>query len=1210
MRLRTLLLVAASLAALVGGLWYWRKSEETAARRLETWHEQERIDATVAALGRRYEWPAGEVSLTELAALIDKRGGIAVDLDRLAIESEGHKFDSYRFDIPGSTLSAASLLRLTVETHSLAYDVHDSRIAITTQDASRDRNRLRTVVYPLPQPEPSAARVPQERWHELITSIIEPDNWDEVGGQGHCEPVPGGLIVVHNERIHRQIRRLIETIRQLPSDPWSLSPRILSPSGPTPELLAKLTEPTTIDCHAMPLGDLLTYLSQQHNIPIRADWESLRKAGFDRDWEITARLRSVPLQTALRMALDTDQLTFVLAGESVVLTSDDDEESPLHMFTVAYPVHDLIATRNQEVSDVDSLVEVITTTIAMENWVDVGGPGIIADEIAGWLLVSQSLPVHQQIEQLLTDLRRDLLLAARQPTLGSTATGTLAKIEAALDRRIAVEFNGTPLTEVLDWISDEIGVPILVEKDLFEDTNVKDHFRVPLSCQFEEATARDQLERLLEPAGLVAVADGAVLTVAHLSEEDIPRFLTTRVYDPRSLGEWCENDNLEDVLTSIIDVSSWNDGGGDASLRPFRDLFVVSQYDANHRRIQRFLQTLETQCAVAQASQRDSVLLVGELPTVQCKATLAKTVDVALSEQPLGAALRELAGENGLSLRFDERRLEEAGIDLNRPATLTARGISLDSALRLIFEEHDLAWNFRRESYVVTSDDEHEQAMPIVAYRIDDLIAQSSDREALRHAISDIVHPESWEEVGGRAMIKPLATWLLVGQTLEGHEKIERLLADLRAGIRQGQNQPLATIRPVENPQLLAALERPVDALLVETPLNEAIAEYARQAQVPIVISARRLEEAGVNVDVPVTLRTPAAPLADQLGLVLDAKELAFDLRHDMIEVTTPERLESPHRLPIRVYDIRQLMNPAGGSRLAVGPRDLVTSLIESESWFETGGPGAAVEFRGFLIVCHTRDVQQRVAQLLTALEQHVVGEQASTDAAKRGIDIDSAREPLERLLERPIDVAIAAQPLAPVLEDLSARHGFPLVYAPSCDETLIDRVHPISYVATGQPLGAVLDNLLTRARAAYTIRHRAIVITDLDSATLATVVRLYRADDVQLLNGRSLADLIVRLKDATRATDPGAAGLWVDDGGGATLQELGHGWFAVAAPLNLHYRISDFLTEQRTGKVPDREMRWRALAPMRAIPRKSTPTTPVDPTYDPFAAPAETNPQ
>ncbi|NJR32033.1 MAG: hypothetical protein HC778_03130 [Chamaesiphon sp. CSU_1_12] len=48
-----------------------------------------------------------------------------IDLDRLAIEAEGNKFDSYRFDVPGSTLSVASLLRLTVETHSLAYDVHD-----------------------------------------------------------------------------------------------------------------------------------------------------------------------------------------------------------------------------------------------------------------------------------------------------------------------------------------------------------------------------------------------------------------------------------------------------------------------------------------------------------------------------------------------------------------------------------------------------------------------------------------------------------------------------------------------------------------------------------------------------------------------------------------------------------------------------------------------------------------------------------------------------------------------------------------------------------------------------------------------------------------------------------------------------------------------------------------------------------------------------
>jgi hypothetical protein len=709
---------------------------------------------------------------------------------------------------------------------------------------------------------------------------------------------------------------------------------------------------------------------------------------------------------------------------------------------------------------------------------------------------------------------------------------------------------------------------------------------------------------------LVAVPDGEVLTVTSRSNADMPRLLTARVYDVRALGEWCEDEELREALTTLIAAESWDEVGGPGSLRTFRNLLVIHQTDANHRRIRQFLQTLETQCAAAQASQHDRVLLVGELPTAEIQATLARIVNLDVAEVAVGDALHELARENGLRLEFDNRNLNRAGIDLKQPVTLAARGIPLASALRLVLEEHDLAWNFRRESYVVTSDDEREQSMPVVAYRIDDLIAKPSDREVLQDAITRIVHPESWDEVGGPAVIKPLASWLLVGHTLEAHEKIERLLAELRSGIRQGgpQNQALAANRPAENPILVAALERPVDVVLVETPLNEAIAEYSRQAQVSIVISAKRLEEAGVALNIPVTLRTPAAPLADQLGLLLDAKELAFDLRNDLVEVTTPESLDRENRMPIRVYDIRPLVDPASGARLAVSPHDLVTSLIESESWSETGGPAAAVEYRGFLIVRNTRNVQQRVAQLLTALEQHVIGEKASAAAAERGIDIDSAREPLERLLERPIDVAIAGQPLAQVLEDLSTRHGFPLVYSRWREETLIDHVHPISYVATGQPLGAVLDNLLTRARAAYAIRHRAIVVSDVDSSTLPTIVRLYRADDLQQRSGL-LTEFIERLKAATRETHPGAAGGWIDDGGGAMLQELGNGWFAVAAPLHMHYRVADYLTEQRTGKVPDREMRWRALAPGRAIPRQAVPVRPVDPANDPFAPPLESNP-
>ncbi len=58
-------------------------------------------------------------------------------------------------------------------------------------------------------------------------------------------------------------------------------------------------------------------------------------------------------------------------------------------------------------ADFDSLIELITTTVAPTTWDDVGGPGSIAPFATNLsLVVSQTQEVHEQIADLLEQLRR------------------------------------------------------------------------------------------------------------------------------------------------------------------------------------------------------------------------------------------------------------------------------------------------------------------------------------------------------------------------------------------------------------------------------------------------------------------------------------------------------------------------------------------------------------------------------------------------------------------------------------------------------------------------------------------------------------------------------------------------------------------------------------------------------------------------------------
>jgi hypothetical protein len=65
-----------------------------------------------------------------------------------------------------------------------------------------------------------------------------------------------------------------------------------------------------------------------------------------------------------------------------------------------YPVNGLV-----QAGQTDHLIEAITSCVAPASWDQVGGAGSIRMGIRGTLDVRQSFAVHQQVAQLLADLR-------------------------------------------------------------------------------------------------------------------------------------------------------------------------------------------------------------------------------------------------------------------------------------------------------------------------------------------------------------------------------------------------------------------------------------------------------------------------------------------------------------------------------------------------------------------------------------------------------------------------------------------------------------------------------------------------------------------------------------------------------------------------------------------------------------------------------------
>jgi hypothetical protein len=1179
MHLRILLGLALCAAALYV-LWQWRDLEAAAARRLAAWQAQQRVGATEAALEREITLTGREVSLAEFAALLSRASGQSVEIDEPTLQAVSltpryHSIDSS--DVPQGRFPVRAALGLALEQRELCYDIFDQRIVITTVDNSHDRNHLRTVVYPLPQPQFRSQEVDPDRWANLLVSLVEPDEWHDVGGRGHCEAVPGSLVITQTEHMHRQIRGVLASLSHLENPPQSLTPVPLPPFlSPQAERKhwAALQQPASANYVEAPLEEVTADLAQRHGIPIHIQIFKLQEAGVRSRTPVTIAADGASLEAIFRRILDDLDLTLMIRHGVLVVTTPEDAESPDKMPLVAYPVHDLVAADG--VFDYAPLKDLIQTTVAPESW-DVSGPESIGQELDGWLIISQTYEVHQQIEQLLVELRQHLgdgthkvAFRVKQPRPGEM------RARAALDQPIALRFVDTPLCDAVAWIAGKLKAPIVVNARRLGEVGVQ--LDTPITCDLPAAPLRNQLNLILSQLDLTFEVRHEALAITTREDAESPDHLTIRVYDirphlDRDLGVTSYGRHLIDLVQMLIEPESWVEVGGPGSIQEFRGLVVVSQREATHERIQRLFTALERNCLrrVKPAMEQPTVVRVDATPRqAQIEELLEQPTDISLQEVPLESALEYLAELYGLPLVLDRRRLDQAGVGLESLVSISRQEITRRSALRQILDEIGLTWRIRDEVLLVTTTDRLDD-LPIVAYRIDDLVEAGpglQDPGPLIDLVQTAVAAERWVDVGGEGSIKEIRDWLLVAQTDEVHEQIESLLARMRGALSEKSPPAILEVsadRPAER-RIHAALDREVALPFGQLPLDHAIARLAARCEVPLVLSMKGLAEAGVWLDQPVTWDLAAAPLESQLRLLLSQLDLTFAVRDEALLITSPDIAEETDRLPIRVYDVRRLVDTRRGILSSEQLLDLLTQLIERDDWVDVGGFGSAKEHRGLLVASQTDVNHRRIERLLAALARHCLPRSAAAAAELPKmvrIDGGAAEERIERLLDKPIDVDFRNQPLQSALRELAERHGLPLVLDERKLETrTVWNWFPVTYSARGQRLGTVLDRWLIPRDLTYIVRDHVLLVTR--AATFDSDVRLHRVDDLLRAKDIDLATLSPQMMEAIGSVE------WFHRG---SVHEVGSAWLAVAADTHLHQRLEDYLSEQRTGRTPQREL-------------------------------------
>lgn len=161
----------------------------------------------------------------------------------------------------------------------------------------------------------------------------------------------------------------------------------------------ELVKSTTFDFVETPLVEVVMFLQDLHQIPVKLDHTALENAGVADDTPVTNTLREVSLHTALRQVLEPLDLTYLVTGEVLMITTRD--EADVHPDVRVYSVDGLATEKS-----IDDLIKVITSTCSPESWKATGGLGQI-EKFQGRLVVRQSGEVQWEISRLLADLRTE-----------------------------------------------------------------------------------------------------------------------------------------------------------------------------------------------------------------------------------------------------------------------------------------------------------------------------------------------------------------------------------------------------------------------------------------------------------------------------------------------------------------------------------------------------------------------------------------------------------------------------------------------------------------------------------------------------------------------------------------------------------------------------------------------------------------------------------
>ncbi len=582
-----------------------------------------------------------------------------------------------------------------------------------------------------------------------------------------------------------------------------------------------------------------------------------------------------------------------------------------------------------------------------------------------------------------------------------------ARIRHALATPVSVDFHDTPLDVAIAFLADDRGIPMLLDTRALTEVGMRPE--EPVSLQASEITLASVLRLMLRPVDLTYAPRHEVLLITTPEEEeslDIRRVYPVGDIVASDLGMGqLDHDfqSLVDLITTAIRPETWGEGnsfpGGVADFVNVKAL-VIAHSAERHEEIASLLAALRgVGDQTAEGKIADPILFDRVWPEPPAypavRRALKRKISVDFQESPLDHVVDYLREASGVNVVLDRRALQEVDISPDVPVSFRAADVTLASALRLMLGDLGLTYQVWDEVILITTPEEAEMRLTTGVYPVADLVlghhdpcGVTDDFSSLETVITATVSPDRWCDVGGPGVVAPApferVEALVISQTCEVHEEVGALLEAIRgiAG-REGEGDPgkpvmLDDTGPYSpaGQAVLKALGQKVTVDLREVPLTE-MAEFVNATYgIEVRLDETALDEVGIPVESPVTLRASGITLRSALRLLLRPLHLTWVVDQGTLVITTPEDAE--RRLIVGIYPVGDLVVYRDENGELWDDYDslieLIVCAVVPHAWENVGGPGA-VDGATFgsakvLVVRQTEQIHEQVRQLLGQLRR------------------------------------------------------------------------------------------------------------------------------------------------------------------------------------------------------------------------------------------------